>query len=472
MEIKSNNILKIIVPLIVFVGIFIVIKSNKNSDKLSSNNEQNIITEIPDIQVDELKALGIEGDTSKDTIQTFVTILKELKSELNDIKQSNEKLVKENEVYKQKEIESKNRLENLLEQQENKITEHLEKKQNNIFDDFQNQLNKLSTSSFSQLTNTEKRYQIGDSDKDSPEETLTWQNPIDAQVIDIKGISGQKQGGQSGFSFPNDFNNNSVTQARKDYVEQVTGRKEGATAKPIYTLPENSTLLGSIAMTALLGRIPINGTVSDPYPFKILIGKDNLTANGIELPNIEAAIMSGKATGDWTLSCVRGDVQSMTFVFNDGTVRTIPEPSKNMTSSSSTTSIGWISDIYGIPCISGERKSNASEYLASQFLLSASSAAADSFSNSQTTNVVDGSNVVSAVTGNNGKYVVGQALSGGLSETSDWFKERYGQMFDAIYVPPGQKIAVHITKQLAIDYEVDGRKVDYTLDIKKQGGLD
>ena len=65
-------------------------------------------------------------------------------------------------------------------------------------------------------------------------------------------------------------------------------------AEPVYTLPENSTLVGSRAMTALLGRVPINGTVTDPYPFKVLIGKDNLTANGIELPDVEGAIVSGR----------------------------------------------------------------------------------------------------------------------------------------------------------------------------------
>lgn len=59
-------------------------------------------------------------------------------------------------------------------------------------------------------------------------------------------------------------------------------------------------------MTALLGRVPINGTVTDPYPFKVLIGRDNLTANGIDLPDVEGAIVSGTASGDRTLSCVRG----------------------------------------------------------------------------------------------------------------------------------------------------------------------
>jgi hypothetical protein len=50
----------------------------------------------------------------------------------------------------------------------------------------------------------------------------------------------------------------------------------------------------------------------------------NLTANGIDLPDVAGAVISGTAAGDWTLSCVRGQIVSMTFVFNDGRVRTLP----------------------------------------------------------------------------------------------------------------------------------------------------
>src|SRR3546814_19413614 len=77
--------------------------------------------------------------------------------------------------------------------------------------------------------------------------------------------------------------------------------------------------MGSIAMTALIGRVPIDGTVNDPYPFKVLIGLDNLTANGIDIPDVAGAVVSGTASGDWTLSCVRGQIRPVTFVFPAGT---------------------------------------------------------------------------------------------------------------------------------------------------------
>src|SRR5690606_37821247 len=133
-------------------------------------------------------------------------------------------------------------------------------------------------------------------------------------------------------SFPTSFGPaqktlSGTTDSVASTVADAGSRAVGASAKPVYTVPSNSTLLGSIAMTALIGRVPIDGTVYDPYPFKVLIGPDNLTANGIDIPDVAGAVVSGTASGDWTLSCVRGQIRSVTFVFNDGTVRTVPEDS-------------------------------------------------------------------------------------------------------------------------------------------------
>lgn len=235
-------------------------------------------------------------------------------------------------------------------------------------------------------------------------------------------------------------------------------------------------------MTALLGRIPIDGKVTDPYPFKVMIGKDNLTANGIELPDVQGAIVSGTATGDWTLSCVRGSITSITFVFTDGTVRTLPSPDgqnsggnqNSGNANGNNSSIGWISDDNGIPCISGTRKSNASTYLPTIAGLAAAGAAGDAFAQNQNTTQTNGyGGVTSTLTGDAGQAVLGKALSGGMRETIDWVKARYGQTFDAIYVPPGQTVALHITRQLAIDYEEKGRRVKYDFSLAGSGtGMD
>ncbi len=189
------------------------------------------------------------------------------------------------------------------------------------------------------------------------------------------------------------------------------------TTQAVYTLPENSTLTGSRAMTALLGRVPVNGTVTDPYPFKILVGRDNLTANGIELPDVEGAVVSGTTSGDWTLSCVRGQVNSITFVFADGTVRTLPQADVNGTTNSNQQAkngnnaggIGWISDEDGIPCISGTRKSNASTYLPTIFGLAAAGATGDALSEGQYTSQNNVNGITSTLTGSAGEAALGKA---------------------------------------------------------------
>src|SRR5699024_1480440 len=145
-------------------------------------------------------------------------------------------------------------------------------------------------------------------------------------------------GGASAFDTAVDTGRGAVARAGRTVAGTMpgglaSGDIRGATASgravattPVYTVPKNSTLAGSVSMTALLGRVPINGTVQNPYPFKVVVGRKNLTTNGIVLPEIKGAIVSGHGVGDWTLSCVRGTVQSITFVFADGRVRTVPEP--------------------------------------------------------------------------------------------------------------------------------------------------
>jgi integrating conjugative element protein (TIGR03752 family) len=258
-------------------------------------------------------------------------------------------------------------------------------------------------------------------------------------------------------------------------------------AKPIYTVPSNSTLIGSIAMTALIGRVPIDGTVNDPYPFKVLIGPDNLTANGIDIPDVAGAVVSGTASGDWTLSCVRGQVRSVTFVFQDGTIQSVPQKSSrgqgatgDQASSTGTDgsavrgSLGWISDPHGVPCVSGERRSNAQQYLGSQALITAAGAGAASLIKSDTGSVavVSNSNGSLGTVGISGNEAMGRILAGGVRDMADWVNKLYGQAFAAIYVQPGAKVAVHLEQPLNIDYDVKGRRVNHRIGEAHASDLD
>jgi len=238
---------------------------------------------------------------------------------------------------------------------------------------------------------------------------------------------------------------------------------------PRYTVPRNSTLIGSVSMTALVGRVPTDGTVEDPYPFKVIVGKENLAANGLEIPGIKSMIFSGKAIGDWTLSCVRGQMDSVTYVFEDGTIRTLSSDDESLKSSSSSgskkgeQSLAWISDERGIPCVTGKRISNATSFLLARIAAKGFEAGAKAVANAETTTTVSDVTGTAAtnVTGDALKNAGFETLAGGASELGEWLEERQSQTYDVIYVDTGVKLALHIDIELPIDYETKGRKLSY-----------
>ncbi|MJZ42545.1 TIGR03752 family integrating conjugative element protein [Salmonella enterica subsp. enterica] len=486
MQIKANGLIKVLLPVLIVVVCFIGVKAcgSKQSPDQKPAKTRNVLSELSQ---DDLKTLGIEGDTPADTLRTLIGTLRDVRTRQNVLEEQNKALISENNKLKGENTSVGLRISNAVNAAKKETNESLEKQNNFLLE----KLNDLAGTLKSQeqgtgtaagaSSGTDIPVGLGLDTENTPsagQGEVIWIPPQDA-----KQTENNSQNDKNKFSFPVSFlDDNPVSRQRAEYDRVVKNRQElggdGAEveAEPVYTLPENATLVGSKAMTALIGRIPINDKVTDPYPFKVLIGKDNLTANGIELPDVEGAIVSGTATGDMVLSCVRGTVNSITFVFSDGRIRTLPRPVANTQGNNNDNardggSIGWISDNNGIPCISGERKSNASTYLPTVALLGMGSAAGDALTQNQYTTQNNGnSGVTSALTGNAGQAVLGQALGGGFKEVTDWVKQRYGQTFDAVYVPPGANVAIHITRQLAIDYEDKGRKVRYDFSLPGTGG--
>lgn len=503
MQIKSNTLLKVLVPVVLFIAIAIGVKScGSGTTPASSIAKPNTVADLTD---EELQILGIEGDTPEDTLRTLVARLKVIQDKQNSLEQRNVTLSEENATLKEGGSNVDSRIRdavNVAKQEESQARQKLQAEQQRLATLIDSLKGMGGTSGQTPLAGSSGSSASGQGQSgdlpiglglEGSEGTVSagtvsggvmWIEPQDAVQLDRNGkpVMGAAAvgtaAGTGSFQFPSSFaslDDNEISRQKAELDRAAKNQQAIEEATPVYTLPENSTLIGSRGMTALLGRVPIDGKVTDPYPFKVLIGKENLTANGIELPDVEGAIVSGTATGDWVLSCVRGEVHSITFVFTDGTVRTVPSPAKSSDGSngkSNVGSIGWLSDENGIPCLSGERKSNASTYLPTLFALSGAGAAADAMANSQTTTSVDGTTVTSTLTGSAGQAALGKALSGGTNELADWVKARYGQMFDAVYVPPGAQVAVHITRQIPIDFETQGRKVRYDFDIRQQHGLD
>ncbi|PAO03782.1 TIGR03752 family integrating conjugative element protein [Enterobacter cloacae] len=488
MQIKSNTLLKVIVPVVLLSAVMIGVKSCGGSKQTQDSADN---TTVADLTQEELRILGIEGDTPQDTLRTLVGRIKTIQTSQENLEKQNAALAEENARLQNKGSDVDGRINdavNAVKQESTQAQQKLQAEQQRLAGLLESLKNTVPGPGAGSNTPAGSDLPVGLGLEEAGQaETVAqgtvWIEPQDGVQLDRNGkpVTGAAAttNGTGTFQFPTAFgglNGNEITRQKAELDRTAKNQQSiEETDLPVYTLPENSTLVGSQAMTALLGRVPIDGKVTDPYPFKVLIGKENLTANGIELPDVEGAIVSGTATGDWVLSCVRGEVHSITFVFTDGTVRTVPQSAKSSDGSNGKFnggSIGWLSDEHGIPCLSGDRKSNASTYLPTLFALSAAGAASDAMSESQITTTTDGTSITSTLTGSAGQAALGKALSGGTNELADWVKARYGQMFDAIYVPPGANVAVHITRQLPIDYEEKGRKVKYDFDVSQQHELD
>ncbi|MEQ1969288.1 TIGR03752 family integrating conjugative element protein [Xenorhabdus nematophila] len=469
MQVNSNALVKILVPAVLLIGGFIGIKSCRSTENTAPGTTQN--TALASLSPEELQALGVGGDTPEDTLRTLIGALNKVRAEQKKLSQQNTDILKENDQLKHQSLDVASQIEAAVAT----IRQDDEQRRRTLQDEQQGLLAQIDL-----LTERLNATPLPSQDSPIPlglgltgrqsaanpvsgQDDIIWVTPADEKPTTLQAMGN----GQSTPQYPTSFLSEQPTAGQK---VQDTPALEEKSETPVYTLPENATLVGSQAMTALLGRVPVNGTVTDPYPFKILIGKDNLTANGIELPEVEGAVVSGSASGDWTLACVRGQVNAITFVFQDGTVRTLPGAGQGK--NGGTRGIGWLSDENGIPCISGERKSNASTYLPTLFALSAMNSAGNALSESQQTAQTNGAGgITSALTGNAGQAALGKAMAGGMNEMSEWLKQRYRQTFDAVYVPPGARVVVHITQSLALDYETKGRKVRYDVSEPTQSAI-
>ena len=459
---RSNGLLKwLMIPLVcllVFVGLRL--SSDQQPSPTTADRPGNQLTP------EEMQALGIEGDTPRDTVATLVAQVKQLRGELQASLDDNERQSEENRRLRQRESTIDQRVQRALAEERSRF----QQTRNEVASDTRQTrslLNDLERR-LDDLGGTELPVGLGLEGGDIPAVGgIRWIEPDDKPPSESaeETTGGNRLGITSPFaSAP------SASRAASGPTDTESKTPVINVAEPVYTVPANATLMGSISMTALIGRIPIDGTVNYPYPFKVLIGPDNLTANGIDLPEVTGAVVSGTASGDWTLSCVRGQIQSITFVFQDGSIRTVPEitTDENRTAGNRNT-LGWISDPYGIPCVSGDRRSNAQQYLSSRALITAAGAGAASFIDSDSGNVayVSNSNGTLGTVGISGDEAMGRILAGGVQDMSAWVNKLYGEAFAAVYVPPGADVAVHIEKPLEIDFDPNGRRVNHRL-----GGAD
>ena len=463
--VTSNRLLPLLAGSVVLMAVLVAVKS------CSPNEEQpQLLEAVP-------QAPKPDADTPADTIKTLTANVSAMTSELNALRRDNTSLKQENRdlIKDRKQIENNvlSRVQTALETKRmdaapTETTSAIAALTARV-DSLTNRFGTSSTrpsSTGSDIPIGLGLDGIGTSSAES--ESLVWVNPLEF----TPSPDGDKETLLNRFSRTS---RNALDGTRPE-VQSLVAKGSDAlnTALPVYTVPRNATLIGSTGMTALVGRVPIQGQVRDPMPFKVITGKENLAANGLRIPGIEGMIWSGTAIGDWTLSCVTGKLESVTFVFEDGTIQTLSSDDNQLGGSSGNSDrpLGWISDARGIPCITGERKTNAPAFLTQRIGVMALEAAGEAAAQAETTTLInDSGSATSVVSGETGKYVLGKTLSGGSDEVAQWLRERQAQSFDAVFVPAGVELAIHVDHELPIDFHSNGRKLHHETNLFEQATI-
>jgi len=435
---KSNPVLWVIGGVVALMALFVF--SQSDDDNPGSFGMSEGVHQAP----------SPDADTPAETILTLTARVAEMTSEVGALRKENSQLLRRSEEIKN-DVTTRIRSELRAEQA------NMGQRDDNVLNSLTRRIDTLATQldSFGHTTSAQTSGDIPvglgyDNGTMPGQPTNIWIEPLDLPNADPK-THGR----------PPSLLGNRPTETT-DFLDEQLPKITSEPVKPVYTVPRNSTLLGSVAWTALVGRIPVKGIVQDPMKFKALVGRENLAANGIRIPGLNGMVFSGVATGDWTLSCVSGQVNSVTFIFDDGTINTVSADDKGRQGNQQG-NLGWISDHRGYPCVSGTRITNAYQFLAGRVGLLAMKAAAEAAATAETTTTVaeETGTAATNVTGDVGTYTIGKAVSGGSEEIAQWLEERQSQSFDVVYAKPGVEIAIHLDMEIPIDYDPQARRVSY-----------
>jgi integrating conjugative element protein (TIGR03752 family) len=484
---KSNPLGKQLVIVIVVLALILLFLKNKSDNNADAESVVNAESTSALSEADTLEGVdvitvesGVEGDTYVDTLSTVTAQLAQLQEEAQ--KRENEKslLEQQNQQLQQQVHKANssttenhtnlellmNKISNLETNLENIKTESPDRnaRSNGFASNGEYPINnrqgtpKLNTPNLSapnlsapKINRTSKAVNYDDE--------IVWVTPIDAEkTLDD---NGQINLNIPDISVGDTLRSTELYQevADTDYGKSV-GMQQGKNNEgaPYITIPRGSTGIDGVALTALIGRIPFGGAVVDPYRFKAIISSENLASNGITIDGLAGAVIGGRATGDYALQCVTGEIDYITFTFEDGSISTFPEQTSE--GSSDGNALGYISDNAGVPCITGAFISNGSTYLAQQVGLSGLNAGAQAYAQSATATSVSPEGSTSTVIDAN-DYALGKAASAGIESASDWLTQRQQSAFDAVYVAPSKRLTVHFEREISINYNPNGRKTNH-----------
>lgn len=301
---------------------------------------------------------------------------------------------------------------------------------------------------------------LDDSGRSTPSDELVWYVPVDRIVsVDDKG--------NQVIEYP-EIVGTTNTSNRISPVPNSNEEKKSSNildtdpAIPFATLNYGAKFVGAQTLTSLIGLVPIDGEVKNPFQFAVKVGSKNLATNGHTISGLENMEFYGFTSGNYGDSCVRGYITGMTYTFEDGTVQSITTETATDIGDK-TQWIGYLTDQWGEGCIKGTVESNIAEYLSYKSVAVGLAAGGRAAAQSQTDTIsnIEKGLKETIISGNTYAYMGGEMLAAGANESAELIDKLYGDVEVLIRVPTATKVNVFLTRQLNLDYNPNGRKTNY-----------
>lgn len=445
---KLMIILGVIAALILFGFIWSGAKSSNGSGKTVSKGQQHAAFDVA------------SGDTNNEVLQSIVAKQKALEKQ-------NQKLIDENTKLQHL---NASKTQQALTEAQNALTQKINATRTALENQFQSELNRVKGDIRSKpvsRSGSGLEYPLsgGTAQSNSASRVIT-------EVPDLTVIP--KHSGRDNLAvdsaapvLPSDNDNNS---------------NKPDTVTPYYTIPDGATAANAVLLSPLVGEVPVSGhLVSPAFPFKSMLSpkdaQNMFTANGVPLPGgISGVVLQGYSVGDMSLGCARAYVMKILFVYDDGHYEVYPIDKDNGGNSTNATevypknSIGYLSDAYNNPCLSGQYLTDAPKVIASLAGLGGIEGGGGAIAQAQTQTMSSfgngASSTSSVLTGSLGKYMAGIAVGDASKAALDWYKSRVADIFDAVFVPSTlngapRELIFNVTKTIPIDLNQQGRKLSY-----------
>lgn len=238
----------------------------------------------------------------------------------------------------------------------------------------------------------------------------------------------------------------------------------GAAAGPAPRFVIPPSVLSGRSLTALVGRVPRGGAVQDPWPFLAVSGRDNLSANGARLPELQGVLWRGVVHGDATLECASASIRSMTYVFPDGVFHAATAPGGEG-------GFGYLADRAGNPCLAGTLHSTAAEDLHRSLLAGMVAGAGGAFAQEQLATRATAAGETTRVEGDAFKFLLGQTVQGAAGSYAELLAQA-SDKWEAVVVPAGQELDLHITAAIPVVHDPARRVRAVPAAAPAGGGLD